>query len=148
MLFRSLIVVDPRRTEMVKSPHVEADYQLALKPGTNAAILNALAHTIVSEGLHAEKFIRERCDMDAFQHWVDFVMQPENSPEAVEKISGVPAETIRGAARLYATGGNGAIYYGLGVTEHSQGTTTVMAIANLAMLTGKDRKSTRLNSSH
>ena len=131
-----LIVVDPRRTEMVKSPHVEADYHLALKPGTNAAILNALAHTIVTEGLHAEKFIRERCDMDAFQHWVDFVMQPENSPEAVEKISGVPAETIRGAARLYATGGNGAIYYGLGVTEHSQGTTTVMAIANLAMLTG------------
>ena len=104
-----LIVVDPRRTEMVKSPHVEADYHLALKPGTNAAILNALAHTIVTEGLHAEKFIRERCDMDAFQHWVDFVMQPENSPEAVEKISGVPAETIRGAARLYATGGNGAI---------------------------------------
>ena len=59
-----------------------------------------------------------------------------NSPEAVAKISGVPAETIRGAARLYATGGNGAIYYGLGVTEHSQGSTTVIAIANLAMATG------------
>jgi formate dehydrogenase major subunit len=109
---------------------------LALKPGTNAAILNALAHAIVSEGLHNERFIRERCDLDAFQHWIDFVLRPENSPEAVAKVSGVPAETIRGAARLYATGGNGAIYYGLGVTEHSQGTTTVMAIANLAMLTG------------
>src|ERR1700731_4495946 len=59
-----------------------------------------------------------------------------NSPEAVAKISGVPAETIRAAARLYATAGNGAIYYGLGVTEHSQGSTSVMAIANLAMATG------------
>ncbi len=131
-----LIVIDPRRTEMVKSAHIEAAYHLALRPGTNAAVMNALAHVIVSEGLQNEQFIRERCDLDAFQHWVDFVLQPENSPEAVEKISGVPAETIRGAARLYATGGNGAIYYGLGVTEHSQGTTTVIAIANLAMLTG------------
>ncbi len=131
-----LIVIDPRRTEMVKSAHIEAAYHLALRPGTNAAVMNALAHVIVSEGLQNEQFIRERCDLDAFQHWVDFILQPENSPEAVEKISGVPAETIRGAARLYATGGNGAIYYGLGVTEHSQGTTTVIAIANLAMLTG------------
>ncbi|MEL3888902.1 formate dehydrogenase subunit alpha [Ferrovibrio sp. MS7] len=131
-----LIVIDPRRTEMVKSAHIEAAYHLALRPGTNAAVMNALAHVIVSEGLQNEQFIRERCDLDAFQYWVDFVLQPENSPEAVEKISGVPAETIRGAARLYATGGNGAIYYGLGVTEHSQGTTTVIAIANLAMLTG------------
>jgi formate dehydrogenase major subunit len=131
-----LIVIDPRRTEMVRSPHIEAAYHLALRPGTNAAILNALAHVIVTEGLQDEAFIRERCDLDAFRFWADFVAQPENSPEAVEKISGVPAETIRGAARLYATGGNAAIYYGLGVTEHSQGTTTVMAIANLAMLTG------------
>ena len=62
--------------------------------------------------------------------------QEHNSPEAVGKVTGVPAETIRAAARLYATGGNGAIYYGLGVTEHSQGSTAVMAIANLAMATG------------
>src|SRR5690606_16943044 len=61
---------------------------------------------------------------------------PKHSQEEVEKFTGVPAEEIRGAARLYATGGNGAIYYGLGVTEHSQGSTTVMGIANLAMLTG------------
>ena len=57
-------------------------------------------------------------------------------PEAVELVTGVPAEEVRKAARLYATGGNGAIYYGLGVTEHSQGSTTVIGIANLAMLTG------------
>ena len=62
--------------------------------------------------------------------------EPREQPGSDAKITGVPAETIRGAARLYATGGNGAIYYGLGVTEHSQGSTTVMAIANLAMATG------------
>src|ERR1700744_2758656 len=131
-----LIVIDPRRTEMVKSAHIEADYHLPLLPGTNVAVVTSLAHVIVTEGLFNEKFIRERCDWDEFQHWAEFVALPQNSPEAVAKVSGVPAETIRGAARLYATGGNGSIYYGLGVTEHSQGTTTVMAIANLAMATG------------
>ncbi|HUI97890.1 MAG TPA: formate dehydrogenase subunit alpha [Xanthobacteraceae bacterium] len=131
-----LIVIDPRRTEMVQSPHIEAAYHLPLLPGTNVAVLTALAHVIVTEGLYDEKFIRERCDWDEFQHWAEFVSLPQNSPEAVAKLSGVRAETIRGAARLYATGGNGAIYYGLGVTEHSQGSTTVMAIANLAMATG------------
>jgi formate dehydrogenase major subunit len=131
-----LIVIDPRRTEMVKSTHIEADYHLPLLPGTNVAIVTSLAHVIVTEGLFDEKFIRERCDWDDFQHWAEFVSLPQNSPEAVAELSGVPAEAIRGAARLYATGGNGSIYYGLGVTEHSQGTTTVMAIANLAMCTG------------
>ena len=120
----------------MRSPHVEAAYHLPLLPGTNVAVLTALAHVIVTEGLVDETFVRERCDWDAFQHWAEFVSLPQNSPEAVAKVSGVPAETIRGAARLYATGGNGAIYYGLGVTEHSQGSTTVMAIANLAMATG------------
>ncbi len=91
---------------------------------------------IVTEGLVNEQFVRERCDWDEFQDWAAFVAEERNSPEAVAKISGVPAETIRAAARLYATGGNGAIYYGLGVTEHSQGSTTVIAIANLAMATG------------
>jgi formate dehydrogenase major subunit len=131
-----LIVIDPRRTEMVKSPHIEAAYHLPLLPGTNVAVVTALAHVIVTEGLYDEKFIRERCDWEEFQHWAEFVALPQNSPEDVAKLSGIPAETIRGAARLYATGGNGAIYYGLGVTEHSQGSTTVMAIANLAMCTG------------
>jgi len=131
-----LIVLDPRRTEMVKSAHIEADYHLPLKPGTNVAVLTALAHVIVTEGLFDEAFIRERCDWAEFQDWASFVALPENSPEVVGQLSGVDPELIRGAARLYAKGGNGAIYYGLGVTEHSQGSTTVMAIANLAMATG------------
>jgi len=131
-----LIVIDPRRIDLVRTPHVEAAYHLPLLPGTNVAILTALAHVVVTEGLVNERFVRERCDWDEFSDWAGFVSQPHNSPEEVAKISGVPAEAIRGAARLYATGGNGAIYYGLGVTEHSQGSTTVMAIANLAMATG------------
>jgi len=131
-----LIVIDPRRTDLVRSPHVEADYHLPLRPGTNVAVLSALAHVIVTEGLVDEAFVRERCDWDEFQHWAEFVGQERNSPEFLEPVTGVPADLVRGAARLYATGGNGAIYYGLGVTEHSQGSSTVMAIANLAMATG------------
>ena len=131
-----LIVVDPRRIDLVRMPHVEAQHHLALQPGTNVAVLTSLAHVIVTEGLVDEDFVRERCDWDAFQDWAHFVAEERNSPEAVEKVSGVPAATIRAAARLYATARNGAIYYGLGVTEHSQGTTAVMALANLAMATG------------
>src|SRR5580692_2016495 len=131
-----LIVIDPRRIDLVRTPHVEAAHHLPLLPGTNVAVLSALAHVIVTEGLVNEAFVRERCDWDEFQDWAAFVSAPRNSPEAVAKVSGVPADSIRAAARLYATGGNGAIYYGLGVTEHSQGSTTVMAIANLAMATG------------
>jgi formate dehydrogenase major subunit len=131
-----LIVVDPRRIDLVRMPHVEAAYHLPLQPGTNVAIMTAIAHVIVTEGLADEAFVRERCDWDEFQHWAEFVSEERNSPEAVEKFTGVPAADLRGAARLFATGGNAAIYYGLGVTEHSQGSTTVMAIANLAMATG------------
>jgi len=131
-----LIVVDPRRIDMVHMPHVDAAYHLPLQPGTNVAVLTSLAHVIVTEGLVNQEFVRTRCEDDAFADWAAFVAEPRNSPEEVEKTSGVPAAAIRGAARLYATGGNAAIYYGLGVTEHSQGTTAVMAIANLAMATG------------
>jgi len=131
-----LIVVDPRRTDLVRSPHIEAAHHLPLRPGTNVAMLTALAHVIVTEKLYDEAFIRERCDWDEFQDWADFVSEPARSPEAIEPLTGVAAAEVRGAARLYATGGNGAIYYGLGVTEHSQGSSTVMAIANLAMATG------------
>ncbi|MGO9672725.1 MAG: formate dehydrogenase subunit alpha, partial [Methylocella sp.] len=131
-----LIVIDPRRIDLVRTPHVEADYHLALKPGSNVAVVTALAHVIVTEGLVNEAFVRERCDWSEFQDWAAFVSEPRNSPEEVEKISGVPADLIRGAARLYATSGNAAIFYGLGVTEHSQGSTTVLAVANLAMATG------------
>jgi len=131
-----LIVIDPRRIDLVRSPHIAAEYHLAVKPGTNVAILNALAHVIVTEGLVKEAFVRERCDLPSFREWAAFVAQPVNSPEAMAEVCGVPATLIRDAARLYATAGNSAIYYGLGVTEHSQGTTAVMALANLAMATG------------
>jgi formate dehydrogenase major subunit len=131
-----LIVIDPRRTDLVRSPHIAADYHLPLRPGTNVAVLTALAHVIVTEGLADEAFIRDRCDWDEYQHWAEFVSAERNSPEFLSPVTGVDAEVIRCAARLYATGGNGAIYYGLGVTEHSQGSSTVMAIANLAMATG------------
>ena len=131
-----LIVVDPRRIDLVASPHVSADYHLQLRPGTNVAVISAMAHVIVTEGLLNEAFIAERCEEKAFRQWRDFVAKPENSPEAMEAVTGVPAAQLRGAARLYATGGNAAIYYGLGVTEHAQGSTMVMGIANLAMATG------------
>ncbi len=131
-----LIVIDPRRIDLVRSAHIRADHHLALKPGTNVAMLDAIAHVIVTEGLVNETYVRERCDLEDFQHWAAFVARPENSPEALEAVTGVAAQSVRAAARLYATGGNAAIYYGLGVTEHSQGSTTVMAIANLAMATG------------
>jgi len=131
-----LIVIDPRQTELVASPHIKADYHLPLRPGTNTAMLTALAHVIATENLIDETFVARRCETRAFEQWREFVSRPENSPEAMQGVTGVAAQDIRGAARLFATHGNGAIYYGLGVTEHSQGSTTVMAIANLAMATG------------
>ncbi|WP_374284784.1 formate dehydrogenase subunit alpha [Novosphingobium sp.] len=131
-----LIVIDPRRIDLVRSPHIAAAHHLALQPGTNVAVLTAMAHVIVTEGLADEAFIRERCDFDEYQDWAAFVAQERHSPEALEPVTRVPAAELRAAARLYATGGNGAIYYGLGVTEHSQGSSTVMSIANLAMATG------------
>jgi formate dehydrogenase major subunit len=131
-----LIIVDPRQTGLVRSPHIEADEHLQLKPGTNVALLNALAHVAVTEGLTREAYVAERCEVDSYAKWKAFVAEPRNSPEASESITGVPAERVRHAARLYANAGNAAIYYGLGVTEHSQGTTAVMGIANLAMATG------------
>jgi formate dehydrogenase major subunit len=131
-----LIVIDPRRTDLVQSPHIAAEHHLPLRPGTNVAMLTAIAHVVVTEKLYDEAFIRERCDWDEFMDWAEFVSEPARSPEAVEPLTGVKAQDVRAAARLYATGGNGAIYYGLGVTEHSQGSSTVMSIANLAMATG------------
>lgn len=131
-----LIVIDPRRIDLVKSPHIAAQYHLQLRPGTNVAMVSALAHVIVTEGLMADDFIAERCDLRAFEQWRQFVAKYENSPEVTEAITGVPAQQVREAARLFASGGNGAIFYGLGVTEHAQGSTAVMGIANLAMATG------------
>ncbi|MFO1402640.1 MAG: formate dehydrogenase subunit alpha [Steroidobacteraceae bacterium] len=131
-----LIVIDPRAIPMVRSARVAADYHLQVRPGTNVAILNALAHVVVTEGLENREYVAGRCEAGPYQEWRTFVAAADNSPEALESVTGVPAALVRGAARLYARGPNSAIYYGLGVTEHSQGTTAVMGIANLAMATG------------
>jgi formate dehydrogenase major subunit len=131
-----LIVIDPRSIDLVQSPHIRATEHLQLQPGTNVAVVNALAHVIATEGWIDEAFVQERCDVASFNAWRRFISLPENSPENLAEISGVAAETIRAAAETYAKAGNGAIYYGLGVTEHSQGSTMVMAMANLAMATG------------
>ncbi len=131
-----LIVIDPRRIDLVRSPHIEAAYHLPLRPGTNVAVINAMAHVVITEGLCDEAFVAERCEDKSFKRWRDFISEDENSPEALEDVTGVSASDLRGAARLFANAGNGAIYYGLGVTEHSQGSSMVMGLANLAMATG------------
>jgi formate dehydrogenase major subunit len=131
-----LVVIDPRRIDLVRSPHVEATHHLQLQPGTNVAVVNAIAHVVVTEGLVDRAYVAERCEPDDFARWEEFIARPENSPESTALITGVPAEQLRAAARLYATAPNAAIYYGLGVTEHSQGSTMVMGMANLAMATG------------
>ncbi len=132
-----LIIADPREIALVRTPHIQADEHLQLTPGTNVALLNALAHVVVTEGLTRELYVAERCETDSYARWKAFVADAAQLPGGQPRaITGVPADKVRRAARLYASGGNGAIYYGLGVTEHSQGSTTVMAIANLAMATG------------
>jgi formate dehydrogenase major subunit len=131
-----LIVIDPRQIELVDAPHVRADYHLPVTPGGNVAVLNALAHVILTENLHDQAFVEARCEDEAFERWCEFISDPCHAPEQTETDTGIPAHDMRAAARLYADAGNGAIYYGLGVTEHSQGSTAVMGIANLAMLTG------------
>jgi len=131
-----LIVVDPRTIDLVRSAHIEASHHLQLQPGTNVAIVNAMGHVVATEGWIDRAFVEQRCDPASFQAWEEFIRLPENSPEALEEATGVPADQVRAAARAYATAPNSAIYYGLGVTEHSQGSTMVMAMANLAMATG------------
>ncbi len=131
-----LIVVDPRRIDLVQTPHVRATHHLALRPGANVAVINALAHVVVTEGLLNEAWVAAYCETATFEQWRGFVSEARNSPEATEHLTGVPAAELRAAARLYAKGPQSAIYYGLGVTEHSQGSTMVMGMANLAMATG------------
>jgi formate dehydrogenase major subunit len=131
-----LIVIDPREIALVKTPHITADYHLPLRPGTNVALFNSIAHVVVTEGLTKEQYVAERCEVDSYNKWKAFVADDRNSPENTASSTGVNPELVRAAARMYATGGNSAIYYGLGVTEHSQGSTMVMCIANLAMATG------------
>ncbi|MAX53415.1 MULTISPECIES: formate dehydrogenase subunit alpha [unclassified Methylophaga] len=131
-----LIVADPRHIDLLKTPHLKKAQHLALRPGSNVALVNAIAHVVVTEGLEDRAFVEKRCDMESYEKWREFIRDERHSPEAVEATTGVAADKVRQAARTYATAKNGAIYYGLGVTEHSQGSTMVMGIANLAMATG------------
>ncbi|HKP79343.1 MAG TPA: molybdopterin-dependent oxidoreductase, partial [Phenylobacterium sp.] len=94
-----LVVIDPRRIDLVRTPHIEAAHHLPLRPGTNVAVLVAMAHVIVTEGLVDEAFVRERCDWEAFQDWAEFVARPENAPEATAAATGVDPAELRAAAR-------------------------------------------------
>ena len=131
-----LIVIDPRRTETVESAHCKADVHLAIRPGTNVAILDSIAHVIVTEKLYNESFVNARCEVPEFENWKNFVSSEKYAPEVIGPLAGVDPEDIRRAARLYARGPNSAIYYGLGVTEHSQGSTGVMCLGNLGLSCG------------
>ena len=95
-----------------------------------------MAHVIVTEDLEDTDFIEARCEGLAHEQWRAFIAAEENSPEALVHATGVSPQLVREAARLYASAPNAAIYYGLGVSEHSQGSTMVIGIANLAMATG------------
>lgn len=123
-----LIVIDPRRTKLVEF----ADVWLSPKPGTDVALLNAMMNVILEEDLIDESFIAQRTE--GFEDLKAIL--PECRPEDVEKITGVPAQDIRAAARLYAGEGRAAIFYTMGITQHTSGTDNVLAIANLAMMTG------------
>ncbi len=123
-----LIVADPRRIWLAQF----ADLHLQLKPGTDVWLLQAMAHVIVTENLVDRAFIEK--------HTSNFDAVAENvlkyTPEEAEKVTGVPAEDIRTAARWYATTRKAGIYYTLGITEHTHGTDNVYCLANLVLMTG------------
>lgn len=123
-----LIVVDPRQTTMSE----RADIWLRPWPGTNVAVANGLLNVIIAEGLADAAFIEERTE--------NFAAVKEAvaayTPEEVEKISGVPADDLRAAARLYASAQRASILYTMGLTQHSTGTDGVLSMANLALVTG------------
>ncbi len=123
-----MIIADPR--EIVLSEY--ADIYLQHHPGSDAALLNAMMHVILTEGLHDQKFIDERAE--GFSEFKEAVMQ--YSPEKAEEITGVPAEKIREAARLYGAAGKASIFFSMGITQHTTGVDNVMSTANLALLTG------------
>jgi formate dehydrogenase alpha subunit len=128
-----LIVVNPKEIDLCRL----AELWLRLRPGTDLALLNGLAHVILREGLQDSAFIEERTE--GFEEWRETVER--YNPDLVSKITGVPAEQIEQAARMYATaggrpGGASSILYTMGVTQHTSGTDNVKAVANLAMLTG------------
>ena len=123
-----LIVIDPRKIELCRY----ATVHLQLKPGTNVALFNGLAHIIVNEGLADQAFIAARTEN--YDSWLDVIQN--YPPERVAEITGVPADKLREAARLYATSGASMCAHGLGMTEHKYGSYGIMALCNLAILTG------------
>ncbi len=133
-----LIIADPRRVEMVNF----AALWLQQRPGTDVPLFSAMANVILQEKLYNEPFIRERTE-----NFETFARAMEDfTPEMAERISGVPAEKIIQAARMYATAKNGAIYWALGIPEHTHGTENALSLVHLALLTGHiGRKGTGLN---
>ncbi len=124
-----LIVADPRRIDLVRF----AAFHLRQRSGTDVALYNAFANVIVTEGLQDERFVRDRTeDFDAFRGCVE-----EYTPERAEAITGVPADMIREAARIYAKAARSSIVYSMGITQHTTGVDNVLALANLAMLAGQ-----------
>jgi formate dehydrogenase major subunit len=122
------IVIDPRRTEIANYAH----HHLAVRPGTNVAVLNMMMYYIIDEGLVDQQFIENRTE--GFEDFLKSVRAL--NIDQLEEVCGVPREKVKAAAIAYASAGNAMSFHGLGVTEHSQGTFTVMQIAELAMLTG------------
>jgi len=133
-----LILIDPRRIELAQFAHMH----LRHIPGSDVAVINAMANVILSEGLENRDFIDERTEgFNAFE-----AMVRDWPPERAERISGVPADQISKAARLYATAGAAAIFWAMGITQHTTGTDNVKSLANLAMLCGQvGRPGTGLN---
>jgi formate dehydrogenase alpha subunit len=123
-----LVVANPRRIPLAD----RADIWLQQRPGSDVALLMGLARIILEEGLADEKFIAERCE-----HFDEFKASLEQYDiDFVTRETGVPADQLRAAARLYAENSPASILYTMGITQHTHGTDNVMAIANLAMLTG------------
>ena len=123
-----LIVADPRRISLADIAHIHMSQQ----SGTDVALVNAMMHTIIKEGLADGKFVEERTE--GYEDLAAAVK--ECPPELAEKITGVPAGDIREAARMYARAPSASIIYSMGITQHTTGTDNVKSLANLAMLTG------------
>jgi formate dehydrogenase alpha subunit len=123
-----LIVIDPRETEMARF----ADLWLRQKPGTDVAVFNAMAHVVVKEGLYDEGFIGDRTE--GFSDYIESL--EEKTPEWAEAISGVPADDIRRAARMYAEANRAAFYWGMGISQSTHGTDNTLTLTNLALMTG------------
>jgi formate dehydrogenase alpha subunit len=128
-----LIVIDPRRIDMTNF----ATLWLRQNPGTDVAVFQAMAHTIVKEGLYDPNFIHERTE--GFNEYLESL--EEYTPEWAEAISGVPAESIREAARIYANAGRAAIYWGMGISQSTHGTDNTLSLVNLALMSGHVGKS-------